>query len=133
MKTYYFNSDEYQNTDEYKNFINNNPSYGMLKIRAYTASEAVPVIGLKIVVDKVINDDRVIFFEGQTDNSGMIDKIKLPAPGSDENNMNSPLYTTYNIIATYKPDNLVANYKANLYEGICVIQNINLVPEMNKM
>lgn len=128
MKTY--SIEEFKNTDEYQEFINDNPSFGSLKIRAYAAREAIPVSGLKIVIQKEIGDNNVIFFEGVTDSSGVIEKIKLPAPKLDSNNLNAPLYTTYQVLATYAPDNASGIYNVNMYEDICVVQNISIVPEM---
>ena len=54
MDTYNINDSEFVNSDMYKNFINENPGRGYLKIRAYSASQAVPISGLQVVVSKNI-------------------------------------------------------------------------------
>ena len=59
----------------FQEFLRNNPGRGYLKIRATAASEALPVSGVSIVVSKKIGNDNIIFFTGQTDNSGMINGI----------------------------------------------------------
>lgn len=130
MNTYYIDSEAYKSTESYKNFIASNPSEGSLKIRAYAASEAIPMSGLNIVIEKEIDGDNVIFFEGKTDSSGTIEKIKLPAPKLDLDNLNAPAYTTYQVLAFYKEDNMRVYY-VNMYEDVCVVQTINIVPDMS--
>ena len=71
------NIKEFMNTKSYQDFIKNNPGKGNLKIRAYAASEALPVSGLRIVVSSTINNQKIIFFDGLTDSSGMINTISL--------------------------------------------------------
>lgn len=132
MNTYYFNDESFINTNSYSNFINENPEEGYLKIRAYAANQAVPIEGVKIVVSKIIDDNRVIFFEGNTNESGLIENITLPAPSQNPNDLEVPNRTTYEINAKYIPDNIDRNYKANIYSGLKVIQNIIIVPNTLK-
>ena len=133
MNTYNFNDENFKNTTAYENFITANPSEGYLKVRASAASQALPISGLKIVVSKVIDNNNVIFFEGSTNESGVIERIVLPAPKLDANNLDAPRSTTYQISATYEPDNLNTIYRINIYENIYVIQTINVVPTLNVM
>ena len=131
MNTYYFTDEVFKTTDVYKNYITNNPSKGYLKIRAYGASGAIPISNLKIVVSKIINNTKIIFFEGTTNESGIIDKITLPTPKQNLNDETIPTYTTYDINATYRNEEIANIYKVNMYENIYVIQTINVVPELN--
>ena len=131
MNTYNFNDDAYQNTSSYQNFITANPSQGYLKVRASAASQALPISGLKIVVSKIIDDNKIVFFEGETDSSGVIERIVLPSPKLNTNNLDAPKSTTYDVVATYEPDNLNTTYRVNIYENIYVIQTINVVPTLN--
>ena len=132
MNTYYFDDESFMNTNSYNEFIKNNPSEGYLKIRAYAANQAVPIQGVKIVISKIIDNNNVIFFEGFTNESGLINNIILPAPAQNPNDLDVPNFTRYDIKATYMPDNLDKNYKANINEGIYVIQNILIVPDTLK-
>ena len=131
MNTYNINNDTYKQSESYQNFLSQNPSQGFLKIRAYAASSAIPIQGLKIMVSTIIDNNKVIFFDGFTDESGLTPKISLPAPKLDSNNMNVPDKMSYEILATYIPDNLSETYRVNIYENICVVQNISIVPDMN--
>lgn len=119
------NIEEFSKTPEYMEFIKNNPGSGKLKIRAYAASLALPVAGLNIVVSSLIGNTRVIFFEGVTDASGMIENITLPAPSLIDN-LEVPKTIQYDIDASMA--NMRENFTINMYDGICVLQNINFVP-----
>lgn len=129
MNTYNVNDENFKNSTIYQDFIKENPMTGSLRIRAYAASQAIPIQGLKVMITTDIDNDKIIFFEGFTDSSGVIDGIKLPAPKLEPDNLDVPNKTTYEIMATYVPDNVTKIYYVNMYEDICVVQNINIVPE----
>lgn len=133
MNTYNFNDKTYQSTTSYQNFIKNNPRKGYLKIRASAASQALPISNIKIVVFKMIDGNNIVFYEGTTDNSGVIEKIILPAPILNNDNLLTPSSTMYEIRATYPEDNLDIIYKVNIYENIYTTQTINVVPTLSTM
>lgn len=120
------NIDNIKNKEYYEQFLLNNPSVGYLKIKAYSANGAVPISGLKVVVSKVINSDRIIFFEGMTNESGIIEKISLPAPALNSNNLDAPLSTIYDIDSYY--NNIDRKYSVRIFADIYVVQNINIIP-----
>ncbi len=128
MNTFNINDQNFINSKVYKDYINDNPTNGYLKIRAFTANQAIPISGLSITVSKIINNNNVIFFEGKTNSSGIIEKITLPTPKLDPDNLDTPKSVTYEIIATYKNNN--KTYKINMYENIYVVQDININPNM---
>lgn len=131
MNTYNFNDESFKNTTLYQNFISGNPSQGYLKVRAYAASQALPISNLKIEVSKIIDNNKIVFFEGNTNSSGVIEKIILPAPKLDPNNLDAPNSTMYDIKATYEKDNIDNVYRVNIYENIYVIQTISIVPSLS--
>lgn len=131
MNTYNINDENFINSESYQEFLRNNPSRGYLNIRAYAASQAIPISGLRVVVSTNVGNEKVIFFEGSTNSSGIIGGIALPAPKLDPNNLDAPNKTTYEVDAIYAPDNLTKVYKVNMYENVSVIQNISIVPDMN--
>lgn len=131
MNTYYAIDKDFMESDIFREFIRNNPAKGNLRIRAYAANQAIPISGVNIVISTMANDNtRIIFFEGATNESGVIEKISLPAPRLNGDNLIAPEKTEYEIEATYNPDNVKAIYKVNIYEDVCVQQNINIVPEL---
>jgi hypothetical protein len=127
--TYNFNDKDFLNSEVYKSFISENPGLGFLKIRAYAASQAVPISGLSVVVSKNIDDNKVVFFEGVTNDSGVIERIALPAPRMNSDNMIAPIVNTYDISTTYNGESRL--YKVNIYDDIYVVQNINVTPNIS--
>lgn len=128
MNIYNINDDKLKSLLEYQNFKKENEGEGYLRIRAYGASEAIPIEGMNIEVSTAIGDNiKVIFFDGNTDSSGMIEKLNLPAPKKESDNLIAPLKTVYTIKATYNGKE--ENFNVNLYDGICVQQIINVIPE----
>ena len=82
---------------------------------------------------KTIDNNTIIFYEGNTNESGIIDKISLPTPKLNQNDEVIPSYTTYDIKAIYNNTTLSNTYKVNMYENIYVVQTINIVPALNVM
>ena len=97
MNTYFINDEKLKNSDFYQEFIKSNPGKGN------------------------IGNNKVIFFDGVTDSSGMIQTLSLPTPSLEISNLEIPVGTIYYIEA----DNIT--YSVNLYDGICVVQNINTI------
>ena len=129
--TYDMNDQDFVDSLEFQEFMKQNPGRGFLKIRAYAASGAIPISNLKVVVSTKIQDNNFIFFEGFTNESGIIDNISLPTPRLDTNNLDVPKRIVYDIRATYEPDQVNMLYKVNMYENVYVVQNISIVPNMN--
>ena len=123
-----FDDKDFISTATYKEFINQNKSYGYLNIRAYAASLAIPIKGLNVVVFKNLDNKKVVFFSGTTDESGIIEKITLPTPTVSSNDEVVPSSQDYDIEATYENQKLT--YKVIMYSNISVNQNINVVPIM---
>ena len=123
-----FYDEQFKQTETYKKFISENTGSGLLNIRAYAANSAIPISGLNVVVSKILDNNKVIFFEGATDSSGLITKISLPTPSIATNDLEIPASQNYDIEATYNNQKLT--YKTNMYTGIQVLQNINVVPEI---
>ncbi|MBQ9181808.1 MAG: hypothetical protein IJ134_04165 [Bacilli bacterium] len=132
MNTYNINDESFKNSDEYQNFLKENPGIGYLRIRASAAGGAIPISGLQVSISKNIDNDKVVFFEGATDISGLIEGIALPAPTINTDNMMSPTSTVYNITATYEPDKAVQLYSVKIYENLYVVQNISIVPDIQR-
>ena len=127
---YNVNDENYKNSKSYLEFLDKNPESGTLKIRAYAANQALPIKGLKVVVSTIIDKNVVIFYEGLTNESGIIENIILPAPKINSDNMIIPNSIIYEIKATYVPDNIEKIYSVRIYENVYVVQNINIIPSM---
>ena len=123
--------DRLKNDISYQNFLNENPGIGNLKIRATSASEALPIKDVKITISKDIGDNTIIFYEGVTDDSGMINNIKLPTPVRVSSDLEVPNFATYTLRAEYIPDEFDKIYDISLCCGVGAIQYINITPKVN--
>ena len=132
MNNYNINDINFINSNLYKQYIKNNPKVGFLKIRAFAASEAIPISGLNVTVSKIIDGNNVIFFVVVTDNSGVIDGIKLPTPTLKTDDLIAPNGVEYTINTLYRPDNIKGIYNINMYENVYVVQTVRIVPKMNR-
>ena len=123
---YYYDSEEFKDSSTYKNFININDSYGILKIEAFTASGAYPLAGVDIIVSKVLDGNKIIFYEGKTNDSGIIESIVLPTRSIKEeiNNASDILFTTYDLEANYKKYDVSKNYDVSIFDEVKVIQPV---------
>lgn len=130
MNTILFSDEKFKQTESYKTFISNNPDNSNLKIQASRANNAMPVADVEVIISHIIDEYKVIFFDGKTNESGIIENISLPVPKLDTNDMNIPLSTTYNIEAIYTKENVDILYKAKMFSGIDAIQNIDINPNI---
>ena len=128
MNIVYFDDENFTKTDTYQRFIRDNSGFGFLNIRAYGANSAIPIANMKVEVSKIIDNIKVIFFEGKTDSSGNIYNIKLPSPLISNDDLEIPSSIEYNVDATY--NNEVLPFFIKIYSNIQVVQNINVVPSM---
>ena len=90
----------------------------------------MPVADVEVIISHIIDEYKVIFFDGKTNESGIIENISLPVPKLDTNDMNITLSTTYNIEAIYTKENVDVLYKAKMFSGIDAIQNIDINPNI---
>lgn len=132
MNIYYVSDENFLESDLYKNFIRQNPEYGYLKIRAYAANQAIPISNLRVSISKMLDNNQIIFFNGYTNDSGVIENIALPAPKLATNNLDIPNTISYDI-DVYDEDKITDKYKVDIYEGVYVVQNINVVPDVTSM
>ena len=132
MNSVNINDLDFINSNSYMEFINNNKGIGYLKIRSYAANQAIPIEGLKVDVYKKINGYYVNFFEGYTNESGVIENISLPAPKQGSDDLIIPKSTSYEVVATYIPNNTKTTFIVNAYDNLYVIQNISVVPKMGE-
>ena len=123
---YDFDSEEFKNSSTYKTFINNNSGKGVLKIEASTASEAYPLKGVEIIISKVLGNNKIIFYRGSTNDSGIIDEIILPTKeiNREINDVSDIVFTTYDLLASYPEYDLSKKYDVTIFDNIKVIQPI---------
>ncbi len=115
---------------EYQEFLKENPGRGVLKIRTSSASETLPVSDVLVTVTKVVGKNTIVFFDGKTDDSGMINGIVLPTPKRVSNDEEVPKFATYSLRAVHLNNNFDKTYDISLCCGVVAIQYINIVPNV---
>ncbi len=123
---YNFDSQEFKNTDIYKNFVNENSARGILKVEAHSSTNAYPLKDVRIVVSKMIGNDKVIFFDGVTNESGIIENIILPTKEMAEevNSASDIVFTKYDLEASYPNNDLKKDYDVSIFDNVKVIQPV---------
>ena len=122
----YFDSEEFKNSSTYKNFININSGKGILRVEASTASEAYPLKEVEVIISKKLDGNKIIFYKGVTNDSGIIDGIILPTRGmnSEVEDASDILFTTYDLEAKYPKYGLEKMYDVSIFNDVKVIQPI---------
>ncbi|MGN0973695.1 MAG: hypothetical protein ACI4OT_03035 [Bacilli bacterium] len=124
--------EQFKQTPEYQKFIEENPSFGTLKVEAFTAFQGMPIENTEILITKDIGDHKVLFFKGYTDSSGIIDNIILPAPKEEPvaSYEKRPEYTVYDLTAIHDQYEIIKKYNIGMFGGIKVIQYVKMIPDI---
>ena len=119
--------DDWKITD-YDTFIEEHPLFGSLKIQAYRARMAFPVPGVKVIISKEFSDGERVFFEGTTDENGIIDGIRLPAPprGNSLEYLLPDKAATY-VLRTESPDYVTILRQFEIFENTKTIQPLSMI------
>lgn len=118
-------------SETYQNFLSKNKQFGYLKVQAFAARQAVPVSGVSVVISKIFSDGTHVFFEGITDESGIVDNIELPAPEKALSEQPSDIlsyanYDFYSSFEGYKTENAKT---IQIFQGVKTIQPVQVIPE----
>ncbi len=119
---------EYADLDD---FLRANPRQGTLRFRTYTARNALPVEGARVLVTKVIGGSRHTFYDLLTDSSGQTQVLEMPAPSgelSQSPTVSVQPYALYDADITAEGYIPVSVRSLPVFEGILSVQRIALVP-----
>lgn len=109
-------------------FLRANPDRGVLRIQAFRGNQSIPVKGVQVTVRRDFDDGSShVFYQGTTDESGLIDPISLPAPDRSQSlvpgdDNPSATYTVRAELAGFEP----VESTVDLYQGIKTVQPIQL-------
>ena len=111
----------------YDAFLRRNTALGELKVQASRGRGALPTEGVRISVIGQFNDARVLFFDGVTDDDGLITGITLPAPPLQQSLQaqdarRGALYQVFASHPDFEPD----IYEIEIFEGITAILPVSL-------
>ena len=108
-----------------------NQVLGYLIVKVSTASGAIPVENVTVVIQGNDTDNQDIFLSKITNRDGLTDKVILPAPNGNLSNAPNPSsrpYSTYNI-DIYKEGYYPQHYNnVPIFAGITAIQNARIIP-----
>lgn len=111
-------------------FLQMNPSVGYLRVQVSVAQQAYPVQNAHVEISKTFSGDKYVFFASQTDASGIVSRVTLPAPDRDLSSAPSALqpYATYDIFVSHP--NFTDVYVPNciVFATIETIQQVRMVP-----
>ena len=108
-----------------------NQSFGYLIVKVSTASGAIPVENVTVVLQGNDKDNANVFYSLFTNRDGITEKITLPAPSgalSGAPDPSSHPYSTYNI-DVYKDGYYPQHYNnVPIFSGITAVQNARIIP-----
>ena len=111
--------------------MSENSSSGYLIVKASTASGAIPVENVTVVIQGNDAENQSVFISRVTNRAGLTEKITLPAPDgalSGAPNPASRPYSTYNV-DVYKDGYYPQHYNnVPIFSGITAVQNARIVP-----
>ena len=103
-------------------------SSGSLRVRAYTASEALPVEGAVVRVMGATEDNRLVSFSSITDRDGLSDLMTLPAPDLGYSLSPDPAEMPYSL---YDLEISAEGYFTKRIKGMTVFSGINSIQLVN--
>ena len=109
----------------------NDNEYGRIRIRAYTASDALPIEDAKVYLygsDDIGKDTKYILY---TDNDGITETVLLPAPKTSYSQSPHPKeqpYSTYNVEVSKNGYYDKILYNVVVFSGIDAELPVNMIP-----
>lgn len=110
----------------YEEYLKENPENGILKVQVFMAEQAIPLANVNILIEKEVENETLNFYDGVTDESGIIENITLPAPRID--NADVPSYATYILIVNHPKYQGPTTFNVPIYSGQKMIQYVSLTP-----
>ena len=113
-----------------EDFLASNPGYGYLRVQVSVAQQAYPVQNATVEISKTFSGQKYVFFASQTDASGIVSRVTLPAPDRDLSSAPSALqpYATYDIFVSHPDFTDVYIPNCIVFATIETIQQVRMVP-----
>lgn len=103
-------------------------SEGTLRIRAYTASEALPIPNAVVRISGAEELNRLVSYSLLTDRNGITEAVTLPAPSLSYSLSPSPAEAPY---ALYDVEISANGYYSKVIKGISIFSGVNSVQLAN--
>ena len=106
-------------------------SNGYLLVKVSTASGAIPVEAVSVIIQGTDEENKNVLLSLTTDRNGLTPKIPLLAPSKELSSAPAPSsrpYSTYNI-DVYKEGYYPQHYTGvPIFDGITAVQNARIIP-----
>ncbi len=113
--------------DSFEDFMRENSETGEVRIQAFRGQQAIPTEGVSVLITKRIGNFDYIFFEGETNENGIIDGIKLPAPpASNSTEYGKPDRTVLYLLTAKKDRFDTVEREIELFSGVKTIQPLQM-------
>lgn len=119
-----------QTPKDWINFENRNTSNGFLKVQVYSAKGAFPLKDARVIIFKELDNQRKIFYEMVTDESGITQPVSLPAPDASHSFVVDGIrpYENYNIEVSKQGFQTTLREGLPIFPGVVSLQPIQLRP-----
>lgn len=109
--------------ETYAAFRAYNTQSGFLRVQAFAGPQTIPVAGAQVLVTRDFTDGTRRFASGQTDQSGVLDGIVLPAPDGElaQTPGNTVPYALYDIRVSH-PD-----YRTEIYKQVPIFESVKSI------
>lgn len=118
----------------YEQFLREHPGEGTLKVQVTSARSAFPVEGATVEVSLILGEQRYVLHRNSTDESGIVDNMRLPAYPSDYSQKESTASgsgTTYNVSIFHPAFAARSDGTITIYDAIQTILPIVLQPTIS--
>lgn len=108
-------------------------AFGALRVEATAGRRTYPVAGARVVVFGRFSDGMRVFAEAETDESGVADGIRLPAPGralSQQPSGEAP-YAAYDVQATHPLYQGAQFLQVPVFAGVTSVQPVRFLPAVD--
>ena len=99
-------------------------------MQVFAANQAFPIPNATVVVSKHFPAEDCVFFKTQTDASGIMSRITLPAPDrllADAPSAMQP-YATYDVRVTHPLFTEVRLADVAVFDSVETVQNVEMIP-----
>ena len=123
-------NEKVQTPEDWINFENRNTSNGFLKVQVYSAKGAFPLKDARVIIFKELDNQRKIFYEMVTDESGITQPVSLPAPDASHSFVVDGIrpYENYNIEVSKQGFQTTLREGLPIFPGVVSLQPIQLRP-----
>ncbi len=118
----------------FEEFSQDNPARGMLRVQAFAAQQAFPIVNAKIEVEKDFSDGTHTFAEAYTDINGVVENITLPTKDKSLSQQPGGVipYTTYTVRVTHPHFAPTEFCQVPIFDGIESLQPVAMVQARKK-